>query len=437
MTPSPTAAPCPAQYAAPDPDRPRVTLRFGIDTARRTVTGSETVVFTPDQPVRELVFRLWPNSPTAMPGTHMTVNRVQADNLVARFTVESAGAVEKTQGTLLRIPLSREVPTGEAVTAVLDFTLTLGGHAFDRWGTTGRTAWWGTGHPLLAWVRGAGWQTDPATPLLGEYAVSEAARYDVTVDAPARDEVLMTGVPEAPVAAGEGRRRWHAINLTARDVSVAVGTFSRREGVVDGTPVVVAASSDTPTDLTALYAHTTRSVRDLSRLLGPFPYPNLTVVALPSFGERGIEYPGGFFVGPTLTPVTITHEAAHEWFYGLVGDNQARDPWLDEAFATYAEAVVNERETEYQGALGRKERVDTRTGAFATDPNAYAAVVYGKGAAALLAARRETGAPAFDAAMRCYVNANAWRVAAPADVAAAFADLPKARAALRSAGALR
>ena len=30
------------------------------------------------------------------------------------------------------------------------------------------------------------------------------------------------------------------------------------------------------------------------------------------------------------------------WFYGLVGNNQARDPWLDESFAVYAEVLAND-----------------------------------------------------------------------------------------------
>lgn len=434
-TASPSAEVCPARYADPDPERPRVTLRFSLDAARRIVTGTETVVFTPDQPVRELVFRLWPNQPSAAPGTRLTVRTARAGSAV-RFTVESAGAAEGAPGTLLRLPLGREVPAGEAITATLDFTLALGGAVFERWGTTGRTAWWGTGHPLLAWERGAGWQTQPSTTVLGEYAVSESARYDVTVDAPAADTVLITGVADAPMPAGLGRRRWHAMNLTARDVSVAVGSFAQRTGVVNGTPIVAAVSSDTPTSPDAVLEHTTRAVRDLVKLLGPFPYPNLTVVALPSFGRRGIEYPGGFFLGPTLDPVTITHEAAHEWFYGLVGDNQARDPWLDEAFATYAEAVVGNRLDAYRGSLNQPDRVGAGTGSFAAEPRGYGQVVYGKGAAALLAARANAGAPAFDAAVRCYLNANAWQVATPQDVDRSLATLPAARAVLRDAGAL-
>src|SRR5215218_5969133 len=425
-SPTPSVDPCPGRYTEPDPERPRVALRFGLDAARRVVTGTETIVFTPDLPVRELIFRLWANQPSAARDTRMTVTSARAGS-ANRFTVESAGAAAGRPGTLLRLPLGREVPAGDAVTATLDFTLVLGAAVFERWGSTGRTAWWGTGHPLLAWERGVGWQTQPATPVLGEYSVSEAARYDVTVDAPTADTVLITGVAEAPVAAGPGRRRWRATNLTARDVSVAVGQFQLRDGVVDGTPVRVGVSSDTPVDPGALLSVTSVAMRKLADLFGPFPYPGMTVVALPSFGRRGIEYPGGFFAGPLLNPVTITHEVAHEWFYGLVGDNQARDPWLDEAFATYAEAVVRDQPDAYRDALDQPEPVGGGTGRFTPDPRAYGAVVYGKGAAALLQARAKAGAPAFDAALRCYVNANAWRIATPADVERALAPVPAAR----------
>ena len=66
----------------------------------------------------------------------------------------------------------------------------------------------------------------------------------------------------------------------------------------------------------------------------------------------------------------------------------------------------------------------------------YVRLAYGKGGAALLAAREAAGAEAFDAALRCYVDANAWTIATPDDVAAALADLPAALDVLTEAGAL-
>src|SRR4029077_20802509 len=41
--------------------------------------------------------------------------------------------------------------------------------------------------------------------------------------------------------------------------------------------------------------------------------------------------------GPSTIGRTTSHELGHEWFYSLVGNNQGRDPWLDEGLATYAE----------------------------------------------------------------------------------------------------
>ncbi len=42
----------------------------------------------------------------------------------------------------------------------------------------------------------------------------------------------------------------------------------------------------------------------------------------------------------------------------------------------------------------------------------------------------------FDAAIRCYVDANAWTIATPDDLGAVLADLPAAVAVLARAGAL-
>ena len=70
------------------------------------------------------------------------------------------------------------------------------------------------------------------------------------------------------------------------------------------------------------------------------------------------------------------------------------------------------------------------------DPRTYFRVVYDKGGAALFAAREAAGAEAFDAAIRCYVDASAWRIATPEDLGRALADLPEALAVLNTAGAL-
>jgi len=423
---------CPAGYVQPDPARPRITLSFDLAADLATVRGTEKVTFTPDLPVSDLVFRLTPNTPPSVDER----NRLQVTAATARpaggpFRVERAGAAEGTQGGLLVVPLGRQVPAGQQVSAELAFTLTLGQQAFDRFGHLRSYAWWGSGQPLLAWERRVGWHREPLLRFTGESATSEAARIDLTVTAPDRLTVLMSGVPDAPAGAGESRRRWHAVADRARDVSVAAGTFSTREGVVEGARVVVGTPQGSPPD--DLLAEAERAVRELSRRYGPPPFPVINLARLPLQGG-GIEYPGSILMLDSSRLVTV-HEVAHQWFYAMVGNSQARDPWLDEAFATFAEGTVDG--TANAGALRLPGRVGASTAQFGSNEQAYFATVYGKGSAALTAARQAAGPDRFDAAVRCYVNANAWRIARPADLAGALAGLPKAIAVLRQAGALR
>jgi aminopeptidase N len=129
------------------------------------------------------------------------------------------------------------------------------------------------------------------------------------------------------------------------------------------------------------------------------------------------------------------------WFYGLVGNDQGRDPWLDESFATFAQMVADGEDSSYPPDVRSDARENVgRPITFWTEyrraDSIYYDAVYTAGGAALAEARERAGQDDFDAALREYVSRNAYSVASPEDVAAAFADLPEALAVLRDAGAL-
>jgi hypothetical protein len=431
---------CPAPRAAPDPHRPAVTLDFRLADDLRTVTGSEDVRFTPDRATAELVFRLVPNGPgSSAAGNRLTVESVRGTDVAGGAYEADAGAAP---GGLYRVRLTHPLAAGNPVRVTLAFTLDLGRGAFDRLGTAPGLSWWASGAPLLAWEPGVGWVRDPFVRVLGETATSPAMDTVIRVSAPAALTVLMTGAQEPPSAARDGRRTWTATEPAARDVSVAVGRFTTREGrtsdgvrVTVGVPVTGAGPPGAALDTGRLLGWTTAAIAGLERYLGPFPYRTLTVPYLGEYGG-GIEYPSSIQLAIADRPVLV-HEVAHMWFYGMVGDDQYRDPWLDEAFASYAEGLIDPPPPGgLQRVLKEKGRVGASIGDFA-DTGDYFRIVYGKGEAALLTARSQAGAAAFDAAVRCYVNANAWRIATPADVGAALAGLPAAVRVLLTAGALR
>jgi hypothetical protein len=413
-----------------------VVLDFAAAADLSTVTGTEHLTFTPDLPIHELVFRLTANTaPTVRQGNRIVVTSARADHAAGPFTFTSAGADTSTQGGLLHVPFPHEIPAGTTVTAELAFTLTLGQQSFDRFGRAddggSRYAWFGSGQPLLAWERGYGWHTEDMLQFTAESATSEAMDTSLTVSAPATDTVLMSGDPATPAAGANGTSTWHSTVAAARDVSVAIGPFSVSDTTVGGVHLRVGAYTSALRD--ELVPEFRRAVTELAARFGPFPFPSLSVARLPA-GGGGIEYPSSILMLDGSRTVAV-HETAHQWFYAMVGDSQALHPWLDEAFAQYAEQLVDDA-PEPPTALTSPGAVDRSTESYGQDADTYYYTTYDKGSAALEAARRAAGADAWDAALRCYVAANAWRIATPGDLAKALTNLPAAVTVLRTAGAL-
>jgi aminopeptidase N len=88
-----------------------------------------------------------------------------------------------------------------------------------------------------------------------------------------------------------------------------------------------------------------------SRLFMPYPHSSLSVVEADFLD--GMEYDGLFFLSRGFfnlydgTPqgyltFIAAHETAHQWWYGIVGNDQALEPWLDEAICTYMEHIFYE-----------------------------------------------------------------------------------------------
>ena len=96
---------------------------------------------------------------------------------------------------------------------------------------------------------------------------------------------------------------------------------------------------------------TVRALQIFSRDFGPYPHTSLSIVQEET--AFSMEYDGLYFLERPLyfgysgadsdfLPTIAAHETAHQWWFGLVGTDQANQPWLDEALATYSERLFNE-----------------------------------------------------------------------------------------------
>jgi hypothetical protein len=92
------------------------------------------------------------------------------------------------------------------------------------------------------------------------------------------------------------------------------------------------------------------TMRKFDELIGPYPYPQITVVDPPHGGDAagGMEYPTLITADTTwwmpnsiLEPEMATeHEFGHQYWYGMVATNEFENAWMDEGINQYSEAKV-------------------------------------------------------------------------------------------------
>lgn len=421
--PAPAAATCPPTPppAAPRDDRSRYALRVDVKPAENAVDGEVDVRFVPDLPTDRLVFRLWPNGPRpAGAGARLDVGAVRVGGRSVQAALENPTTlVVRPAGTL---------SPGQAVEATVAWRLTLPGPVNDRVSRTGDAIRLGSFFPILSWEPGVGWATQPATSGFAEASLAPPADFTAAVTVPPGFDVLATGTPD-------GAGRWTATAVP--DFALSVGRFATASATVNvpqPVQVTVGVHSGLADSPRTYLSRVSRAIEDFSRRFGPYPWPSYSLAITPNLGG-GIEYPMHVFQGPGTSGRTTSHEVAHMWFYGLVANDQGRDPWLDEGLASYAEA-------RFEGTLrafasrpipaGGRGRLGEPMTYWESRQGIYYRSVYVQGAQALAA----LGHPDLvDCALRLYVARLAYRVGRPGDlVQAAGAVFPGAAATLARFG---
>jgi aminopeptidase N len=179
------------------------------------------------------------------------------------------------------------------------------------------------------------------------------------------------------------------------------------------------------------------SLRVFNKHFGPYPYAEFDVAATPTTAG-GVEYPGIVVVSQRLYDQVggffqhaTAHEVAHQWWYGVVGNDQVDEPWLDEALTNYSVILYWEEvegpemaagivESYYLGPYeqakyqGRDRAVAGSVMDFSESE--YSTFVYSKGALFFDALREEVGHEVFLTILQAYFAEYKYRIAHPDDL---------------------
>ncbi|MGB9585976.1 MAG: M1 family metallopeptidase [Anaerolineales bacterium] len=181
---------------------------------------------------------------------------------------------------------------------------------------------------------------------------------------------------------------------------------------------------------------TSQALELFQNLFSSYPHSTLSVVEADFLD--GMEYDGLYFLSngfynlyqgnPTEYLVAIAaHETSHQWWFGLVGNDQAEDPWLDESFATYSEKLFYEFNYPDAQSWWWAYRIDffKPSGyingsiySFETNPNPYESyrnAVYFNGAKFLEDLRKTMGDEAFFQFIKTYAETYSYQIVTTQD----------------------
>jgi aminopeptidase N len=346
------------------------------------------------------------------------------------------------QNTALRVPLTKPLAPGASVDVHLDFTVTIPRNSKQHYAdftADDNAVTMPSVYPLIPAYDAQGWHIEVPPPY-GDLVYADVSLYAVTMTVPATMTVIASGSTIDTRDNGNGTTTWWMVGAPMRDFDLNVTDRLQKVSAVVGETTVnsyyEAADAEGGRN-TLKYA--TDALRVFQDRFGAYPYRELDVIET-STTAGGIEYPGVVVIGRNLYSnprqrdffeFATAHEVSHQWWYGMVGNDQVNAPWVDESLAQYSTLIYYEDARGASAAqtilknvfldvyhhaksTGRDAAVNQPVSAF-NEPD-YGAIVYGKGPLFYDALRKKMGNALFFKFLRMYFEQNRYRIATPEDI---------------------
>ncbi len=414
-------------------DPTHYTLDVTVNWQDMQVSGTEQVLYTNNETeaLPALYLRLYPNAEHYAEG-ELVVEKVMIDGQEGSFEVK---------GTILEVPLAEPLLPENQVELKLDFVVTVP-HRDDRFGYYKDVMALGHWYPMMAVYDQAGWHLDPYVEM-GDAFYSEVSMFTVNVTVPQEVVVAASGLLADSVPQDDGTTRLTCYSGATRDFALVLSPDYQVASQTVGETTINSyyLTGDEESGQDALQ-YAVDAVKVYNEYFGPYPYTELDVVETHftvQGAPGGMEFPGLVIVSSELyhgffqeeLDTVVVHEVAHQWWYGVVGNDQVDEPWLDESFATYSSIIYYEfvqGEEAAQNQLMIQAEIPYGIMAVAgldapvnsslldfEDPLRYQAIVYGKGALFLDELRQAVGGQAFFDILQGYYRKYKYGVARSED----------------------
>lgn len=429
-TPTPTVEPVPSITATQsETDHTTVyIIDVSIDYAQHSANIIETIE-TKNPTAGEL-----PAIPLVIPP-----NQTRGAFSLEKISLPASASIEANSWLEHTVWLNFDPPLqpGETISLEIVYSLILPYQSLPL-GYTQRQMIFADWYPFIPPLQDDnGWLTDPPYSI-GEYLSYDLADFYITLSMLPYNEPLIVAASAPESIIGDA----HIFTVQqARNFSFSISPHYQ---------VLQKQTGGIEARVYAFPEHSLAAARAVDLLLDAFQFFNQQLAQHPrgfiSMVEAeiddGLETDGLFYLSEryfnrwdgspyNYFELLTVHETAHQWFYGMVGSNQAQSPWLDEAFATYSEYLFYESRYpastswwwDYRvNGFSPKGWVNTNIYNF-TDSRLYINAVYLRGAMFLHALRQEVGDATFFLFLKTYMHDNQGKIATVDDFLKSWADV--------------
>jgi len=284
--------------------------------------------------------------------TLVSTNDTPETNLTNNVNFIAPDDANPDDQTVLRVELPYSVSTNETVNLEIEWTARVP-RTFARTGTIGNYYFIAQWYPKLGVLTDDGWichQFHTATNFFADYGV-----YDVRLTVPSEWVLGATGQEQQVTDNRDGTTTHHYYAedvhdfawTTSPDFLVFEDRFEHTD--LPDVNIRLLLQPEHHDQAERHFEATRQTFKYYGEWFGAYPYDYVTVID-PAWqsSSGGMEYPtlftsGTRWLAPTTTngPEQVTvHEAGHQFFYGIVGNNEVEHAWLDEGLNTFATARV-------------------------------------------------------------------------------------------------
>ncbi len=335
-----------------------------------------------DQEITELYFCLYPNAfkneenilnvavpdmldlayPSGFDSGYIDIRLVKVSDKEVTPIYENDGQILK-----LNVP---SIKKNEKCCIFMEFSEKLPNSPM-RYGYGGDTYNFGNWYPVLCPIIDGQAQKSIYTAN-GDPFFSECADYFISIKASNEFRLASSGEILTKSSPDPINFVWTAKGENIRDFAFVLSKNFKLKSQKVGETIVYSYYLENDTMGQAALDYAVNALNCFNEKFGMYPYTTLSVVAA-DFYIGGMEYPNLVLINKELySPAktegleeVIVHELAHQWWYGLVGNNEISDAWLDEGLTQYSVALF------YEDVYGFE-----RYKSFLTENESYCKVIF-------------------------------------------------------------